>query len=73
MSRDKDFDVDLFLSHFDTKRELVIFLNDMTINEIKEVIMEFEHHEMYKVCAIMQEVIDHKIDVMLEGFGFGTD
>ena len=62
-----------FLSRFKTEKELVIFLNEMCINDIKELIVEFEVAEMYEVCEIMQGVIDHKVDTMLEGLGFEID
>ena len=44
-----------------------------TINDLKHAIRIFEHHEMYKYCAIMQSVIDEKVDIMLSGLGFEID
>ena len=41
-----------------------------TINDLKDAIRVFEHHEFYHHFGIMQAVIDVKIDKMLSGLGF---
>lgn len=41
-----------------------------TINDLKKTLHAFEHHELYHHCAMIQSVIDEKVDKMLSGFGF---
>ena len=59
-----------FIKNFKTRADFKKWAHGGAINDLKEAIVSFEHYELYEHCAVMQEVIDEKVDKMLEGFGF---
>lgn len=59
-----------FVKRFPDMDAFKVWAHTGLISDCKEAIVVFEYHEMYEYCAALQEVIDEKVDRMLEGFGF---
>lgn len=59
-----------FVQNFKTKEEFKEWARQGLINDIKATIKCYEKKELYLHCAWLQEVIDERIDEMLQGFGF---
>lgn len=59
-----------FIKNFPKRENFRKWAMTGTINDLKAAISTFEYYELYEHCAIMQDVIDEKVDVMLSGFGF---
>jgi len=59
-----------FIKNFSDDEHFKEWCRKGSINDLKDTIRTFEHHELYRYCAIIQSVIDEKVDKMLSGFGF---
>lgn len=59
-----------FVKNFPTREHFTQWARMGDINDLKDAIRTFEYYELYEHCAIMQWVIDEKVDEMLSGFGF---
>lgn len=59
-----------FMKRFPDEDSFMEWGRGYIINELKEFIMVFVNYEMYEQAALLQKVIDEKVDKMLEGLGF---
>jgi hypothetical protein len=59
-----------FVKNFPTREHFKQWARTGMINDLKNEILTFERYELYEHCAMMQDVIDEKVDEMLSGFGF---
>lgn len=59
-----------FMKRFPDEDSFMEWGRGYIINELKEFIMVFVNYEMYEQAALLQNVIDEKVDKMLEGLGF---
>lgn len=62
-----------FVKRFNNIEELKDLLRKGIINDSAESLKIFERAEMYDYCKAAQDVIDEKVDKMLEGFGFSIN
>lgn len=62
-----------FMKRFPDKDSFMEWGRGYIINELKEFIMVFVNYEMYEQAALLQKVIDEKVDKMLEGLGFADN
>ncbi len=59
-----------WVKNFPTDEHFKDWLRGCIINDLKAILKHFEEAEMYEHAQMIQDVIDEKVDAMLEGFGF---
>ena len=59
-----------FIKNFVDDEHFMEWARKVTINDLKHTLSTFLDHEEYHHCALIQSVIDEKVDNMLSGFGF---
>jgi len=59
-----------FINNFTDEEHFKEWCRGGIINDLKEMLKVFEEHEMYEYARHIQDVIDEKVNKMLDGLGF---
>ncbi len=59
-----------FIKNFADDDHFITWARQGCLSDLRDTRNIFEKHEEYHHCALLQRVIDEKVDEMLEGFGF---